>query len=138
MAQAYPAAIEIWSTANLSQPMESRPGQSDQKRRKRVSTVDQLQLTSDGSDFMPDDAAMMQRERASIVAQIIRSGGNRPAEEIAEEILVALEGAAVFGYAFTQPNGMLIVNSVRDTREAVRLAAGEGNPIEVLIVPLSS
>jgi hypothetical protein len=87
---------------------------------------------------MTDDGATFQRERASVVAQIIRSGGNRPAETIAAEILAALDGLAVFGYAFTRPNGSLIVNSVRDTRAAVRLAAGEGTPIRVLIVPLPS
>jgi hypothetical protein len=87
---------------------------------------------------MTDDGATFQRERASVVAQIIRSGGNRPAETIAAEILEALDGLAVFGCAFTRPNGSLIVNSVCDTREAVRLAAGEGTPVRVLIVPLSS
>jgi hypothetical protein len=72
-----------------------------------------------------------------IVAHIIRSRGDRPADATADEILTAIEMKADLGFAYTRPNGSLIINSVRETRDQVRLAGGEGYPIRVLIVPLT-
>jgi hypothetical protein len=55
---------------------------------------------------------------------------------MAEEILAVIDRKAVLGFAYTRPNSGLIINSVRETREDVRLAGGDGDPVRVLIVPL--
>jgi hypothetical protein len=73
-----------------------------------------------------------------VVAQIIRTGREKPVADIAEEILEALEGDAVLGYAFTRPDGTLIMHGMRERRDAVRLLGGEGNLVSVLVVPLPS
>ena len=41
------------------------------------------------------------------------------------------------GFAYTRPDGTIIVNSVRETRDAVRLSGAEGNPIPVMITQLT-
>ena len=38
------------------------------------------------------------------------------------------------GYTYYTDRGTLLVNAVRDSRSATRLAAGEGTPFEVLII----
>jgi len=86
---------------------------------------------------MTDKASEIRRKRVRSVAEIIRSGSHQSADAMAEEILTALEQKAVPGFAYTRPNGGLIINSVRETRDAVRLAGGDGDPVRVLIVPLA-
>jgi hypothetical protein len=87
-------------------------------------------------DVMEEELTKIRRDRVDIVAQIIRAGRDKPVGDIAEEILGALEGNAVLGFTFTRPNGTLIMNGVRKTRDAVRLAGGEGNTLSILLVPL--
>ena len=41
------------------------------------------------------------------------------------------------GFAYTRPDGTIIVNSVRETRDAVRLSGAEGNPIPVMITQVA-
>jgi hypothetical protein len=81
---------------------------------------------------MTDEVSEIRRKRMHSVAEIIRLRGDRSAESMAEEILTALEQKAVLGFAYTRPNNALIINSVRETRDAVRLAGGEGDPVRVL------
>jgi hypothetical protein len=71
------------------------------------------------------------------VAEIIRSGGDRSADVVAEEIFNVVDRKADLAFPYTRPNKALIINSIRETRGQVRLAGGEGRPIRVLIVPLA-
>jgi hypothetical protein len=87
---------------------------------------------------MTDKASEIRRKRVHCVAEIIRLGGDRSADAMAEEIPTAIEQNAAFGFAYTRPNSSVIINSVRETRDAARLAGGEGDPVRVLIVPLIS
>jgi hypothetical protein len=41
-----------------------------------------------------------------------------------------------FGFAYTRPDGTIIVNSVRETRDAVRLAGAEGSPVPVIVTQM--
>jgi hypothetical protein len=41
------------------------------------------------------------------------------------------------GFAYTRPDGTIIVNSIRETRDAVRLSGAEGNPIPVMITQVA-
>ena len=41
------------------------------------------------------------------------------------------------GFAYTRPDGTIIVNSVRETRDAVRLSGAEGNFIPVMITQVT-
>lgn len=41
------------------------------------------------------------------------------------------------GFAYTRPDGTIIVNSVRETRDDVRLSGAEGNPIPVMITQVT-
>jgi hypothetical protein len=84
-----------------------------------------------------NNAISVHQKRVDTVDQILRSSSNKPSEDLAEEIVAALDANAEFGFAFTRPNDSLIVNSVRETRDSVRIAGGEGNPVRVLVIPLS-
>ena len=56
--------------------------------------------------------------------------------ESAPALVVEMKHIAVppaRGFAYTRPDGTIIVNSVRETRDAVRLSGAEGNPIPVVI-----
>jgi hypothetical protein len=87
-------------------------------------------------EMMTRDTTRALRERKALSAHIIRLRGNESADEIAEEIIGVLEGNAVLGFAFRRSDNSLIVNGVRETRDAARLAGGEGDPEPVLVVPL--
>jgi hypothetical protein len=71
------------------------------------------------------ERSIVRRERMGVVAKSVRSRADRSAEEIAEELIEALEGNAVLGFAYTRRNNSLVVNSVRDTHDSVRPAGGE-------------
>jgi hypothetical protein len=79
-----------------------------------------------------------QRQRVEVVAQIVASKVNEPALNVAEEILQVIERNSVVGFAYTRPDNSVIVSSVHETREAARLAGGEGCLVQVLVVPLAS
>ncbi len=78
------------------------------------------------------------QQRKGVVASILRSSENEQIEVIAGAIIEALDGNALLGFAYRRPNHSLIVNSVRDTRDAVHLSGGEGSPVCVLVIPVSS
>jgi hypothetical protein len=46
-------------------------------------------------------------------------------------------GLPARGYAYTRPDGTIIVNSVRETRDAVRPSGAEGIPIRVMITQMT-
>jgi hypothetical protein len=63
------------------------------------------------------------------------SGGEN--ESIPVEKIEHNAGPSARGFAFTRSDGTIIVNSVRETRDAVRLAEAEGVPIPVMITRMA-
>jgi hypothetical protein len=63
------------------------------------------------------------------------SGGE--SESVAAEKMEHNVGPSARGFAFTRSDGTMIVNSVRETRDAVRLAGAEGVPIPVMIIRMA-
>lgn len=84
------------------------------------------------------DAISVHQNRVDTVVQILRSSCNELPASLAEEIVATLDANAAFGFAFTRPNDSPIINSTRETRDSVRLAGGEGSPVRVLVIPLST
>jgi hypothetical protein len=63
------------------------------------------------------------------------SGGKN--ESVAVEKIEHNAGPSAGGFAFTRSDGTIIVNSVRETRDAVRLTGAEGVPIPVMITRMA-
>lgn len=65
------------------------------------------------------------------IARDTLSGGEKEPEPVVE--MKHTPGPPARGFAYTRPDGTIIVNSVRETRAAVRLIGSEGVPVPVMI-----
>jgi len=61
----------------------------------------------------------------------LSGGENESVEKMEQNVKLP-----AFGFAYTRPDGTIIVNSVRETRDAVRLAGAEGSPVPVMVTQM--